>query len=736
MPKPRSPARPEPALKPESERYDRPIPSRLDILEFLRSASEVLKFDAIAAGLKLSDSTDQFALDKRLNAMVRDGQLLLNRRGGYAVVAKLDLVRGSVIGHPDGFGFLRPDRGGDDLFLAPKQMRMALHGDEVLASISGIDRRGRPEGVIVEVLKRAHTRLLGRYSDKGRIGFVTPDNRKINQDIFIAEGLNGDAQDGEMVLVEITEQPTSRARLAGRVLERLGASLQPDQLIDVAIAAYSLPAQFPDSVIEASQKIPEVVSEADLNGRFDLRDTELVTIDGEDARDFDDAVYAEAKRGGGWRLVVAIADVSAYVAANDTLDLEARSRSTSVYFPKRVLPMLPERLSNGICSLNPSVERLCMVCDMSISLEGKVTRSRFYPAVMRSYARLTYNRVWALLNKDAQPSMDEKGWLMPRLNALYALFQAMLKAREDRGALDFEGREVKFVLGQNGAIETIEPTVRNAAHRIIEECMIAANVEAAKFLAKHKMATPFRVHAPPPSTKITDVIEFLRELGLTLKQDNEGVISPKDFSDLLERVRTRPDGRLIEAVLLRAQSLAVYQTKNLGHFGLALKAYAHFTSPIRRYPDLMVHRAIRHVLNGGGPHDYQFSAEDVEAIAQNASARERTADEATRDVVERLKCVYMEQHLNAEFDGFVSGVTSFGLFIELDRLQVQGLVHVTQLPNDYYHFDPLHQRLSGERRKLTFRLADRVRVVVIGVDVDERKIDFKLTLDKRGRAVT
>lgn len=731
MPKSRPSPPPDPQARQEAERYERPIPSRLAILEFLRAARAVLKFDDIADGLKLNDTADRFALDKRLNAMVRDGQLLLNRRNGYALVAKLDLIRGVVIGHPDGFGFLRPEKGGDDLFLAPKQMRVVLHGDEVLASISGIDRRGRPEGVIVEVLKRANTRLLGRYVAKGRIGFVVPDNRKINQDVFIAEGLSLSAADGEMVLVEITEQPNSRAQVAGRIIEKLGASLQPDQLIDVAIAAYGLPAQFPDAVVAASLQIPETVREGDIKGRFDLRDTELITIDGEDARDFDDAVFAEAKRGGGWRLVVAIADVSAYVAANDLLDLEARERSTSVYFPKRVLPMLPERLSNGICSLNPSVERLCMVCDMSISLEGKVTRSRFYPAVMRSHARLTYSRVWALLNKDAQPSTEEKGWLMPRLNALYAMFQAMLKARDDRGALDFEGREVKFLLGADGAIETIEPTVRNAAHRIIEECMIAANVEAAKFLAKNKMPVPYRVHAPPPGMKLLDVQEFLRELGLKLKTDTEGGITPKDFSMLLARVRERPDARLIEAVLLRAQSLAVYQTKNLGHFGLALKAYAHFTSPIRRYPDLMVHRAIRHILNGGNPENYAFSAEAVEAIALNASARERTADEASRDVVERLKCVYMEQHVNAEFDGFVSGVTSFGLFIELDRLQVQGLVHVTQLPNDYYHFDPLHQRLTGERRKVSYRLADRVRVQVIGVDVDERKIDFKLLPEKR-----
>ena len=721
----------DPHANAEAQRYEHPIPSRLAILEFLRAARAVLKFDDIADGLNLSEANDRFALDKRLNAMVRDGQLLLNRRSGYAVVAKLDLTRGIVIGHPDGFGFLRPDKGGDDLFLAPKQMRLALHGDEVLASISGLDRRGRAEGVIVEVLQRAHTRLLGRYMAKGRIGFVAPDNRKINQDVFIAEGLSMDASDGEMVLVEITEQPTSRSQVAGRVIEKLGATLKPDQLIDVAITAYGLSPEFPEEVIEASLKIPETVSEADLHGRFDLRDTELITIDGEDARDFDDAVFAEAKRGGGWRLVVAIADVSAYVAANDILDLEARARSTSVYFPKRVLPMLPERLSNGICSLNPSVERLCMVCDMSVSLEGKVTRSRFYAAAMRSHARLTYNRVWALLNKDAQPASDEKGWLMPRLNALYAMFQAMSKARDERGALDFEGREVKFLLGADGAIETIEPTTRNAAHQIIEECMIAANVEAAKFLAKHKMPVPYRVHAPPPAMKLLDVTEFLRELGLKLKIDSEGGITPKDFSDLLDRVHERPDGRLIEAVLLRAQSLAVYQTKNLGHFGLALKAYAHFTSPIRRYPDLMVHRGIRHVLNGGDASTYAFSAEDVEAIALNASARERTADEASRDVVERLKCVFMEQHLNAEFDGFVSGVTSFGLFVEIDRLQVQGLIHVTQLPNDYYHFDPLHRRLTGERRRQSYRLADRVRVQVIGVDADERKIDFKLAPDKR-----
>jgi ribonuclease R len=534
------------------------------ILEQLKASRAVLKFDAIAAALNLPSAAEQAALERRLQAMVRDGQLLINRRGGYAVVAKLDLVRGVVIGHPDGYGFLRPERGGDDLYLAPKQMRVALHGDEVLASISGIDRRGRGEAVVVEVLKRANLRVLGRYIDKGRIGFVAADNRKLNQDVYVAEGLSQGAADGELVLVEITEQPTSRSQLAGRVIERLGLKLSPDRLIDVAIAAYGLPPQFPEVVIKAAKRIPEVVRERDMQGRFDLRDTELITIDGEDARDFDDAVYAEPKRGGGWRLLVAIADVSAYVAINDVLDLDARERSTSVYFPKRVVPMLPERLSNGICSLNPAVERLCMVCEMSVSVDGKVTRSRFFSSVMRSHARLTYSRVWALLNKDAQPSSDEKGWLLPRLNALYAMFQAMVKARSERGALEFESKEVKFQIGDDGAISAIEPTTRNAAHRIIEECMIAANVEAAKFLGKHKMPAPYRVHAPPAPTKLHEVQEFLRELGLKLKLDAGGGITPKDFALLLERVRARPDARLIETMLLRAQALAVYQTDNLG----------------------------------------------------------------------------------------------------------------------------------------------------------------------------
>ncbi len=723
----------DPLAEREAARYEHPIPSRMALLEWLRKQGQVLKGEHIAEGLGLIEDRDRQALDKRLAAMVRDGQLLLNRRGGFAVVAKLDLKRGTVIGHADGFGFCKPDEGGDDLFLPPKEMKAVLHGDRVLVALHSVDARGRQVGTIVEVLERANNSLVGRFMVDRGLSLVVPDHKRIHHEVLIPPGAEGQAKNGDRVVVNITAHPERHRQPVGEVVEVLGDRLSPALAIELSVRAANLPSAWPDGALADAEAVPDRVTDAEIQGREDLRDLELVTIDGEDARDFDDAVYCEPRRQG-WRLVVAIADVSHYVQVDTDLDVEARMRSTSAYFPGRVIPMLPERLSNGICSLNPDVERLVMVCDMSVNLEGKVTRSRFYPAVMRSHARLTYNRVWSLLSGDAQPTGAERGWLKPRLNALHALYQALARARRERGALDFDSREYKFQFAADGSIGDVIVVERNPAHLIIEECMIAANVEAAKHLLKHKMPAPFRVHEAPTSSRLDDLAKFLADLGLVLHRDESQPISPLDFADLITRIQERPDRAVIQTVLLRSQNLAVYQCKNAGHFGLALSAYAHFTSPIRRYPDLMVHRAIRHVFNGGTRADFEFDGEAVEQIAQGASAADRRAEEASRDAIERLKCLHLARRIGDQMDGMIAGVTSFGLFVELLETGASGLIHVTQLPNDYYHFDAMRHRLVGERGKRVFQLGQAVKVRVLAVDPEERKIDLKLSGRERERA--
>jgi len=682
-----------------------------------------MKAEAIAAELGLGSPQDFDALTKRLAAMLRDGQLIQNRRGGYGVASKLDLMPGVIIANAEGYGFLRPDEGGDDLYLSPAEMRKVLHGDRVLASVVGVDRRGRRQGSIVEVLERRSPRLVGRVVEENGVVLVTPDDRRLHQDVMIAPGKDRGARSGQIVVVEITDQPTAHRGPMGRVLAVLGERLTPSLVVEMAIASHDLPQEWPAAALRDAAEVEPDVQPSEIAGRVDLRGLPLVTIDGEDARDFDDAVYAEPS-GDGFRLLVAIADVSHYVRAGTALDTEAYNRATSIYFPGFVVPMLPETLSNGICSLNPRVERLCMVCDMQIGRDGEVARSKFYPAVMRSHARLTYTRVWQAIGEKDKDACEELADVLPQLKQLHQLYKVLAKARQRRGAIDFESTEVEFRLAPSGEVVQLGAYVRNDAHKLIEECMIAANVEAAKFLQKKRIPAPYRVHAPPPASKYEDLLQFLKEFHLQMPP--VGQVTPGDFSALLKKVRKRPDASLIESVLLRSQSLAVYQPEHPGHFGLALSSYTHFTSPIRRYPDLLVHRAIRHALGGGKPADYAYSASDMTAMCVHCSQNERRADEAERDVDERYKCAWMEKHVGSEFDGIVSGVTSFGLFVELVESKISGLVHITQLPNDYYHFDAVRHLLSGERRGLKFRLGDAVRVQVLRASLEDRKIDFRL----------
>jgi ribonuclease R len=713
----------------EAMRYERPIASREAILALLAEADGPLSAEQIAQRLGLLEPERFEPLTKRLAAMLRDGQLLANRRGAYAVAQRLDLIAGTVIANPEGFGFLRTETGGDDLFLPPGELRKVLHGDRVLVSITGVDRRGRREAAIVEVLERRLTRIIGRYGERAGIGYVEPDDRRVLHDVMVPPDARESAREGQLVVCEITEPPRHGRPPFGRILTVLGDRLTPSLVVEAAIHGHGLSHEFPAQVLHEATVVPLTVDAATIAARTDLRAMPLVTIDGEDAKDFDDAVWCEPNRNG-FRLVVAIADVSHYVRPETALDDEAQDRATSVYFPGFVVPMLPETLSNGICSLNPKVERLCFVCDMQIDRDGAVARSQFYEAVMRSHARLTYTQVWqALAPEQALPgegaeAQAQIGALMPALRSLHQLYQVLARARSQRGAIEFESGEVRFVLGPAGEVVQAGMLERNEAHKLIEECMIAANVEAAKFLLQRRIPAPYRIHDRPPEQKYSELLEFLAEFGLRMPPWSK--VQPGDFTTLLKKVRKRVDAGLIESVLLRSQSLAVYSPDNIGHFGLALESYAHFTSPIRRYPDLLVHRAIKHALAGEGAESFRYAAHDMAHLSLHCSERGRRADEASREVDERYRAAWMEKHVGAEFDGVISGVTSFGLFVELDESKVNGLIHVTQLPNDFYHFDPVRKTLSGERAELSFRLGDAVRVLVLRASVEDRRIDFRL----------
>ncbi|WP_425492459.1 ribonuclease R [Lysobacter changpingensis] len=732
-----APAFHDPYAAREAARYEQPIASREMILQLLVQADGPLSADDLAQRLDLTEESRFDALGKRLGAMVRDGQLLRNRMGEFLPAQQLDLIPGVVIANPDGFGFLRPESGGgDDLFLPPMEMRKAMHGDRVLARVTGVDRRGRREGAVLRVLERRLNRLIGRFCLEAGISYVVPDDRRIQRNVQVPPDERLGAQNGQLVVVELIEAPDEHGPQRtpiGRVLAVLGDRLTASLAVQAAIHGHEIPHEFPQAVLDEASDVPLTVPEEIAAQRVDLRELPLVTIDGEDAKDFDDAVYCESNRNG-FRLVVAIADVSHYVRPGTPLDDEAQKRATSVYFPGFVVPMLPETLSNGICSLNPKVDRLCFVCDMQIDREGEVTKSKFYEAVMNSHARLTYTQVWNAVGEDVREedkrdAIERIGSLMPNVERLHQLYQILAKARERRGAIEFESSEVRFVLGPKGEVVQAGMLQRNDAHKLIEECMIAANVEAAKYLMARHVPSPFRIHERPPEQKYADLLEFLKEF--KLRMPAWGRVEPRDFTALLKKIRERPDAALIESVLLRSQSLAVYSPENVGHFGLALEAYTHFTSPIRRYPDLLVHRAIKYALTGGRPEKYRYSPSEMAALTLQCSERERRADEAEREVDERYRAAWMEQHVGGEFDGVISGVTSFGLFVELVESKVTGMVHVTQLPHDYYQFDPIRKTLSGERSGREFRLGDRVRIVVMKASVEDRKIDFKL-VEERG----
>ncbi|TWC64133.1 ribonuclease R [Herbaspirillum sp. SJZ099] len=739
------------------------IPSREEILGILRTSPTPQGAPSLAAALGVKPE-EMDGLTRRLNAMERDGQIKPDRAGNYKLTHSPNFIEGRVSSHRDGFGFLLPDDGSDDLFLPEKEMQKVMHGDRVQARIVGTDRRGRPEGTIVEVVERANTHVIGRLLNENGVWVVAPEDKRIGHDVLLA-GSPGKAKAGQVVSVELTEQPSRYTQPVGKIVEILGDIDDPGMEIEIAVRKYGVPHEFSDVAKKLAAKLPSEVRAADLKDRVDLRDVPLVTIDGEDARDFDDAVYCEPVkigRANGYRLIVAIADVSHYVKPNDALDADALERSTSVYFPRRVIPMLPEKLSNGLCSLNPDVDRLTLVCDAVITAKGEIKAYQFYPAVIHSAARLTYTEVASILTNTKGPEAARRIGLVPHLTHLYEVFQALLQARQARGAIDFETTETYIVCNAAGKIEKILPRTRNDAHRLIEECMLAANVCAADLLKRHEHPALYRIHAGPTKEKLTQLRNFLKQTGLSLGGGDTP--SASDYAELMPKIKARPDAVLIQTMLLRSMQQAVYSPDNIGHFGLSYESYAHFTSPIRRYPDLLTHRAIKAVLQGkryepkgidssalntsispaARKMQQQQRAADLaagkkprgdskqgslaiwEALGLHCSANERRADEASRDVEAWLKCYFIRDKLGEEFTGTISGVATFGIFVQLDALYIEGLVHVTELGADYFQYDEARHELRGERTGIRYQLTDRVTVQVSRVDLDARKIDLSL----------
>jgi ribonuclease R len=726
--------------------FDPDVPSREVILQYLRSSETPVDPQALAkavgASLPLS-----VGFDRRLKAMERDGQLFFNPQGQLLLNNKLEFIAGKVQGHRDGFGFLLREDGGPDLFLSPREMLKVLHGDRVLAKPDG-EYRGKPEATIVEVVERRTNKLVGRFLKERGAYIVVPEDQRIKHDIIIPASDTSGAEQGQVVSVEIVQQPTRHTQPLGKVVEVLGEIDDPGMEIEIAVRKFDVPHEFSDAALRQAEKVPPTVKPAELKGRVDLRDVPFVTIDGEDARDFDDAVFCmpvdlgtEKRKKPGWRLLVAIADVSHYVQPGDALDEDALDRGTSVYFPRRVIPMLPEALSNGICSLNPDVDRLVLVCDMAITASGtkagSITAYQFYEAVIHSHARTTYSDVWAALQQPTGPAAQSMQAVLPHIQNLYELYQLFAEARVKRGAIDFDTVETRIVCNPLGKIERIEAYTRNDAHKLIEECMLAANTCAAEFMTRNKRLGLYRVHEGPTPEKLKSLRDYLRNLSLSLDGGDDP--STNDYARLIKAARNRPDFEIIQTMCLRSLQQAIYSPEQVGHFGLSYEHYAHFTSPIRRYPDLLTHRVIKGVLRGKR---YLPALADVSGVAalpkderEHAvweklglllSARERRADDASRDVEAWLKCWFVKEHVGEVFSGRVTGVATFGIFITLDTLFVEGMVHVSELGSDYFQYNEAMNELRGERTGIRYRLTDAVQVQVSRVDLEARRIEFRL----------
>ena len=670
-----------------------------------RAGAPLTRKELMAASAMVAREREAFAA--ALAELEKSGRVVKNRAGSLLVAERIAVITGRVEGHRDGHGFLVPDDRTASVFLPAAEMRQALHGDRVAVRVSGQDPRGRPVGEIVEVLERANRRIVGRLHREHGVLFLVPSDRRMPLDILIPPDQAGQGEPGEVATVELVAQPSKHAQPIGRVAEVLGNYADPGMEIEIALRKFDLPHEFSKKALSLARAMPEEVRPEDAKGRKDLRQLPFVTIDGETAKDFDDAVHA-VREGKGFRLRVAIADVSHYVRHGDALDADARERGTSVYFPRRVIPMLPEKISNGLCSLNPKVDRLAMVCDMALTQNGEIARYEFYAAVFRSHARLTYTAVWEMLSKKKASA---------EIQALHEVYQALSQERDRRGAIDFESVETRMEFDARGKIQRIVPEPRNEAHRLIEECMLAANVCAGDFLSSRGHPVLYRVHDVPAPEKVKALRDFLAELGLALTGGDKP--KPKDYAQLLARIRPRPDHGLLQTILLRSMKQAIYTPDNVGHFGLAFDAYVHFTSPIRRYPDLLVHRAIKALLV-----NEKYSGINWEEIGRHCSETERRADDASRDVESWLKCFYMQDHVGGVYEGTVTGVTAFGLFVMLDDYYVDGLLHISELGRDYYRFEPSRHMLLGERSGKRYRLADRIKVKLVRVDLETRKIDL------------
>jgi ribonuclease R len=710
----------DPFAEREAAKYENPVPSREAIIEVLKDAGQPRSLKKILTAFAIDDPDQKVAMRRRLKAMVRDGQLIRNRKNLYGIAHEMGLIAGLVEGHPDGYGFVIPDVGGKDIFLSAREMRQALHGDKVLVRAQEGHQRGKFEGSIVEVLQHNNHSVLGHYHVDSGVGFVIPDDRRIGQDILIPQGQAGEAKHGQIVVAVIDRQPDSYSQPVGHIDEVLGDHMAPGMEIEIAIRKYDLPNKWPGEVSKYVSGLPKEVQPGQVDGRLDLRELQLVTIDGEDARDFDDAVYCR-KTDDGWQLIVAIADVASYVRKGKALDREAVTRGNSVYFPQQVIPMLPEELSNGLCSLNPDVDRLCMACIMEIDDDGKIVDWKFENAVMRSHARMTYNDVAAIL-VDGDPALTQKyASLFERLQSLYELYRTRRRHREEQGVMELDMPETRIIFNDERKIENIVPTIRNDAHRLIEEFMLAANICAARTISDAGYPGLYRVHEGPTEDKRSDLRKFLFEIGLSLGGGDEPGV--RDYSRLLDDLARRADAEVLKPMILRSLSQARYSPECDGHFALGFSHYAHFTSPIRRYPDLQVHRTLKAII-AAKPSPY--SELELVELGEHCSMTERRADDATRDVYRWLKAEFMVDHVGEEFMGTVSGVTGFGVFVQLDDIYIDGLVHITALGNDYFHFDAAKLRLTGERTRRTFSLGDRLEVKLVRVEVDEGRIDLEL----------
>ncbi|XZQ55761.1 MAG: ribonuclease R [Arsenophonus sp.] len=717
----------------EAEKYHSPIASREYILKVLSKFNTPISRQKIAKILKLTKEEDLKALRRRLRAMERDGQLVFIRRQCYILPDRFDLIKGMVVGHRDGFGFLKVDGQKEDFYLSSEEMKKTMHGDIVLVHIFGKDRRGRTEVQVVRVIIPRNNYIVGRYFLESGIEYVIPEDTRLPFKIYISKDIVSNVNVGNVVVVKMIIRPSHNIQAVGNIIEVLDESIGSNMAIEITLRTYEIPykwsLQVEKQIIDLyKDEIPISVKK----GRVDLCHLPLVTIDSEDACDFDDAVYCIQKEDGSWCLWVAIADVSYYVRPETALDNEAVSRGNSIYFPSRIIPMLPEILSNGLCSLKPQVERLCIVCEMQLSNKGKITSSLFYEAVMRSHARLTYTKVSKILEGDKELSQDYK-YIVPHLKQLYRLYKVLDGARIKRGAITFESKEVKFIFNEEKKIDRIEVVERNDAHKLIEECMILANIAASHFIEKNKEPSLYRVHDSPKQESIINLRTVFNEFGLILP----GGIKPKssDYSKIMNEINKRPDHELLQTMILRSMKQAIYDSENRGHFGLALKSYTHFTSPIRRYSDLVLHRSIKYILSvhnrnnkyqctdTGGWH---YDTNKILQLGEHCSMTERRSDEAIRDVTDWLKCDFMQDQIGNLFIGIITGVTSFGFFVRLKDFFIDGLVHLSSLSNDYYRYDSIGQRLIGESFGIIYRLGDEVKIKVEAVHMDERKIDFTL----------